>query len=41
MNILKRLFQKKESSCCNVIIEEIKEEIKSEPQDGQNSNSCN
>jgi hypothetical protein len=37
MNILKSLFGKKESSCCNVKIEEIKEDNKPL---GDQKNSC-
>lgn len=40
MGILKKLFQKKESSCCNVKIEEVKEEDKSKPVVVQKGSSC-
>jgi hypothetical protein len=33
MSILKNLFGKKESSCCNVKIEEANEEVKIKPTD--------
>jgi hypothetical protein len=38
MSILKSLFGKKESSCCNVKIEEVKEEVKQE--DDQKNKCC-
>jgi hypothetical protein len=38
MSILKNLFGKKESSCCNVKIEEVKEEVKT--QEEQENNCC-
>lgn len=42
MSILKKLFQKKESSCCNIKIKEMKEETKKEvkPEKGQKGSSC-
>jgi hypothetical protein len=40
MSILKGLFQKIESSCCNVKIEEVKEEMKVQPQDVQKNGCC-
>lgn len=42
MGILKGLFQKKESSCCNVKIEEVKEETQGELQakEVQQGSSC-
>ncbi|WP_167568885.1 hypothetical protein [Brevibacillus migulae] len=42
MGILKGLFQKKESSCCDVKIVEVKEETKVESQAKENSkgSSC-
>jgi hypothetical protein len=40
MSFLKNLFGKKESSCCNVKIEEVKEEVKSKPNDGQKKSCC-
>jgi hypothetical protein len=38
MSILKSLFGKKESSCCNVKIEEVKEDVK--PQEEQKNSCC-
>ncbi|RDI37251.1 hypothetical protein DFR59_12241 [Falsibacillus pallidus] len=38
MSILKSIFQKKESSCCNVKIEEVKEDIKAE--DSKKTECC-
>jgi hypothetical protein len=38
MSILKSLFGKKESSCCDVKIEEVKEDIKSSEE--QTSSCC-
>lgn len=38
MSILKSLFGKKESSCCTVKIEEVKEEVKSTEE--QKSSCC-
>lgn len=35
LSILKRLFQKKESDCCKVHIEEVKEEVKVQPEEEQ------
>ncbi|HZG17284.1 MAG TPA: hypothetical protein VE710_20065 [Candidatus Bathyarchaeia archaeon] len=42
MGILKGLFQKKESSCCDVKIVEIKEETKveAEANEAQKGSSC-
>lgn len=40
MSILKSLFQKKESSCCNVKIEEVKEEEKVQPEEVKKNNCC-
>lgn len=40
MSILKSLFQKKESSCCNVKIEEVKEDTNVQSQDVQKSSCC-
>jgi hypothetical protein len=41
MSILKGLFQKNESSCCNVKIEEVKEEKQVQPEEKQKNNCCN
>jgi hypothetical protein len=40
MGVLKNLFQKKESSCCNVKIEEVKEEVKIDKPDVKKENCC-
>jgi len=40
MNILKGLFPKKKSSCCNIKIEEVKENIKEKSEDAQETSSC-
>jgi hypothetical protein len=40
MGILKNLFQKKESSCCIVKIEEVKEETKVNQADVKKSSCC-
>lgn len=40
MGILKGLFQKKEGSCCNVKIEEVKAEGKDKPKDVKKSSCC-
>ncbi len=38
MSVLKSIFQKKESSCCNVKIEEVKEDAKA--LDGKKTGCC-
>jgi hypothetical protein len=40
MSILKSLFGKKESSCCNVKIEEVNEEVKVKPTDDSKRGCC-
>ncbi|MEH7356259.1 hypothetical protein V7150_22345 [Neobacillus drentensis] len=40
MSILKSLFGKKESSCCDVKIEEVKEEVKAKPQESKKNSCC-
>jgi len=40
MSILKSLFEKKESSCCDVKIKEVKEEVKVKPQESQKNSCC-
>jgi hypothetical protein len=40
VSILKSLFGKKESSCCNVKIEEVNEEAKGKPKDDPKSGCC-
>jgi hypothetical protein len=41
MSIFKGLFQKKDNSCCNVKIEEVKEENNVQQQDVQKKSCCN
>lgn len=38
MGILKSIFGKKDSSCCDIRIEEVKEELK--PQESQKNSCC-